>query len=191
MAASPIGHASVAFIVLGCTVNADLTPSDWLRARLEACRDEIAATSGGKPFCVIVTGGAVRSVISEAQCMSSWFQQHAAEIVPAERVVLEEQAQDTLENFVYSVALLKQLSCPTLLEEIVIVTNDFHIERSLELFNLEAAFQQLHPARVRTVAAASPGLEGERLTQRLERETMLLEQNVAAHNARKMASCAA
>ena len=116
--------------------------------------------------------------------MSTWLEQNARDIIPQQRVVLEEQAQDTLENFVYSVALLKQFSSPTKLTEVVIVSNDFHIERAEKLFALEAGLQDLHAVRTRSVAAPTPGLEGERLAQRKAREVMLCEENIAAHYAR-------
>jgi hypothetical protein len=215
--AAALREARTVFIVLGCSVNPDNSPSDWLRARLEAVRDAAAAlTSSQRPFAVIVSGGAVRSAISEASCMQSWLTANASDSIPTEAIVLEEQAQDTLQNLEYALSLLHHVgrlllsrtetekrsatsaaddggvsAKPSL--EIVVVTNDFHMRRSIRMLQFASEYRlgvNLLAAAgrggvvVREVAAPTPGLAGEALQLRMEREAALLESTATFHRQR-------
>jgi uncharacterized SAM-binding protein YcdF (DUF218 family) len=181
-------QARTVFIVLGCSVNPDLTPSDWLTARLQAlCNAAAHLRPEQQPFCVIVSGAAVRSTITEAECMSRWLAVNAAGDITPELIVKEEQAHDTLQNFDYSMLLLKAHANAGALKNLMIVTNDFHMTRALKLLELGMEFAQLklnNDVAVQAVVAHTPGLLGAELAARQVREKRLLVEAIEYHSRR-------
>lgn len=121
-----------AVVVLGAGIVGD-QPSLSLLTRLEAALDYVA----DKPDVpIIVTGSqGPREAISEAQCMYNWLTAHG---VPAERIWLEEQADNTRENVRYSQALLAERGldpdAPAAL-----VTSDYHLCRAAYYWGADRA----------------------------------------------------
>lgn len=112
-----------AVIVLGAGVNGTV-PSLSLRSRLEAALEYIA----DKPdIPVVVTGSqGAGEDITEARCMADWLMAHG---VDEQRILLEEQADDTEENIAYSKELLATHGVDVL-DNIAVVTNDYHLCRA-------------------------------------------------------------
>lgn len=113
-------------IVLGARVNGR-EPSGALRNRIDvageylrANPDTIAVLSGGK--------GSDED-ISEAQCM---FERLTAQGIDPNRLIMEDRSTDTSENMRFSRELL-----PEDAESIGIVTNNFHMFRSLAIARKE------------------------------------------------------
>lgn len=112
-----------AVIVLGAGVNGT-QPSLSLETRLQAA---LAYIQDKPDIPVIVTGAQGRGEsISEARCMSDWL---TAQGVPAERILLEEQATSTKENIWYSLEILSRRGMDTT-ANIAVVSSDYHLCRT-------------------------------------------------------------
>lgn len=113
-----------AVIVLGAGVNGR-EPSMALKSRLDAA---LAYLTDHPDVPVVLTGGqGYGEGITEAQCMYDYL---TARGVEEERLLLEEQALNTAENFAYSKALLAQQGVDMEKALVAVVTNDFHVARS-------------------------------------------------------------
>ena len=110
-------------IILGAGINGT-EPSLSLRVRLEAALEYIA----DKPDIPIVVTGSQgpREVISEAQCMADWLMDHG---VPKDRILIEDQADDTEENIAFSKALLHKHGYDTT-ANYAVVSSDYHLCRA-------------------------------------------------------------
>jgi len=114
-----------AVIVLGAGVNGR-TPSLSLQTRLDAALDYLTSKNPDAP--VVLTGGmGYGEEITEAQCMYDWL---AARGVSPDRLILEERATSTAENFEFSKALLEAQGVDVENGTVAVVTNDFHIARA-------------------------------------------------------------
>ena len=109
--------------VLGTTVDGT-EPSPMLADRIEAAARYMEKNP--KVIAVVTGGKADEENISEAQCMYNGLT--ALGIDPS-RILLEDQATSTAENFEFSVALLeKELgSCP---KRIGVLSSEFHLARA-------------------------------------------------------------
>ena len=113
-----------AVIVLGAGVNGT-EPSLSLRTRLDAALDYLEARPD---VPVVLTGGTgYGEEISEAACMYDYLTAHGVE---PERLILEDQAANTAENFAYSKPLLYEAGVDPARDTVAVVTNDFHMARS-------------------------------------------------------------
>lgn len=113
-----------AVIVLGAGVNGT-EPSLSLRTRLDAALDYLEENS---QIPVVLTGGqGYGEAVTEAQCMYDYL---TARGVASERILLEEKATSTAENFYFSKPLLEAEGIDVETDLIAVVTNDFHIYRS-------------------------------------------------------------
>lgn len=113
-----------AVVVLGAGVNGT-EPSLSLRTRLDATLDYLEENPD---IPVVLTGGqGYGEHITEARCMYQYLTQRG---VAAERLILEEQATDTRENFAFSKPLLEAAGVEPDTDLIAVVTNDFHIYRA-------------------------------------------------------------
>lgn len=112
-----------AVVVLGAGVNGTV-PSLSLQVRLEAALDYIA----DKPDIPIVVTGSQGpgEDISEAQCMADWLIDHG---VAADRILLEDQADNTEENIEFSIAMLHDNGIDVT-SNIAVVTSDYHLCRA-------------------------------------------------------------
>lgn len=112
-----------AVVVLGAGVNGT-QPSLSLWTRLEAALDYL---QDRPDLPVVVTGSQGRGEdISEARCMYDWLTSRG---VPPERVILEEQADDTEQNVRYSKALLSGMGIGED-SSVAIVTSGYHLCRA-------------------------------------------------------------
>ena len=112
-----------AAIVLGAGVNGTV-PSLSLRTRLEAA---LAYLEKWPAIPVVVTGSqGPGEEISEAECMADWL---LARGVPEERILREDQADNTAENIRFSLALLEERGIDTA-GPIAVVSSDYHLYRA-------------------------------------------------------------
>lgn len=120
-----------AVIILGAGVNGT-QPSLSLRTRLDAA---LAYLEDNPDIPVVLTGGTgYGEDISEAQCMYDYLTAHG---VDGSRLILEDRASNTAENFAFSKELLVEQGVDPAEDRVAVVTNDFHIAR----FRLIAARQ--------------------------------------------------
>ena len=110
-------------IILGAGVNGTV-PSLSLRVRLEAALEYIA----DKPdIPVVVTGSqGPGEAISEARCMADWL---VARGVAEDRILIEDQADNTKENIAFSKALLHENGYDPL-ASYAVVSSDYHLCRA-------------------------------------------------------------
>ena len=110
-------------IVLGCQVRRG-EPSLLLRYRIDAAEEYLSAHPD---VCAILSGGqGPGEDISEAECMYRVLVERG---IAAERLYLEDRSTTTWENLTFSQQLLTEEELP---EPVIIVSNDFHIYRSLD-----------------------------------------------------------
>ncbi len=113
-----------AVIVLGAGVNGT-EPSLSLRTRLDKALEYLEYWPD---IPAVLTGGTgYGEDISEAQCMYDYL---TARGVEPERLLLEDQATDTAENFAFSKAVLEEAGVDVAKSTLAVVTNDFHIARA-------------------------------------------------------------
>lgn len=112
-----------AIVVLGAGVQGDQV-TDSLRKRLDKALEYCRSNPD---TLIVVTGGQGSGEnVSEAEAMQKYLLDHG---VSADRILMEDQATNTKENFVNTKALLDQ-RLGTDNYRIVYVTNDFHIYRA-------------------------------------------------------------
>ena len=113
-----------AVVVLGAGVNGK-SPSLSLYTRLTAALDYLEKNPD---IPVVLTGGrGYGEEITEARCMYDWL---TARGVDPARLILEERAGNTAENFAFSKDLLEEHGIDPAEDNAAVVTNDFHIARS-------------------------------------------------------------
>lgn len=113
-----------AVIVLGAGVNGT-EPSLALRTRLDAA---LAYLEEHPDIPAVLTGGqGYGEEITEARCMYDYL---TARGVDGSRLILEEQAANTAENFTFSRELLAERGVDPSRDDVAVVTNDFHIARA-------------------------------------------------------------
>ncbi|PTM57708.1 YdcF family protein [Desmospora activa] len=123
-------------IVLGAALW-DGEPSPALRERLEAA---LQLYEDGLVARIILSGGEGNDGISEAEGMKRYL---TARGVPADDLLLEEEAANTQENLSFSQAILKEAG----LTEVYIVTHDYHMYRAMKIaaeLQLEAQPVSVH-----------------------------------------------
>ena len=119
-----VGIPGDAVIVLGAGVNGT-EPSLSLQTRLDAALEYL---EWYPDLPVVLTGGmGYGEEITEAQCMYDYLTAHG---IDGSRLILEEQATNTAENFAYSKPLLEAEGINVESAWIAVVTNDFHIYRA-------------------------------------------------------------
>ena len=113
-----------AVVVRGAGVNGT-QPSLSLYPRLTAALDYLEENPD---VPVVLTGGlGYGEEITEARCMYDWL---TARGVDPARLIMEEQAGNTAENFAFSKELLEEQGIDPAENLVAVVTNDFHIARS-------------------------------------------------------------
>lgn len=95
------GAACDYMVVLGAGVNGTV-PSQSLRERLDAAYNYL--TQNPNVICVVSGGQGSGENITEAQCMYNDLVNRG---IPAERIWLEEQAENTLENLSFSLDVIE------------------------------------------------------------------------------------
>ena len=131
-----------AIIILGCGLNSDGTPSHTLQNRLDGGLDYY----NKNPDCHIVVTGALSRFgnATEGAAMKKYLVDKG---VPAHKVLVDEKATNTKENFEYSLELLKNNHIDT--ENVVFVTNSFHIFRARQ-YAVQAGFDEIEVLSVKT-----------------------------------------
>ena len=134
-AITPPADGEQTVIVLGCAVNGE-TPSPMLTWRLDAAAayleahpDTTAILAGGQGF---------GEAISEAEAMRRYL---TAAGIAEQRLILEEQSENTAENLRYSAAIIEQRGLP---RQVAVVTQSYHQGRAA----LHAAQAGLKPGAV-------------------------------------------
>ena len=110
-------------VVLGAQVRQDGTPSEVLRHRLTAAETYLDANPRTR---AVVTGGqGPNEPCPEGDAMAAWLE---ARGIAAERIVVEDAAETTVENLENSWALIADPDAT-----VGIVTNDFHLFRAVRM----------------------------------------------------------
>lgn len=102
-------------VILGTDTKGD-QPGDLLRLRLERA----SAFALTYPDIPIIVTGKGRGEYSEAEVMMRYLVDHGVEQA---RILLEDRAQSTRENFIFSKEIAKKENLP---EKFLVVTNDYH-----------------------------------------------------------------
>ena len=120
----PPAEGAKAVIVLGAGVNGT-QPSLSLRTRLDAAADYL--TEHPDIPAVLTGGQGYGEEITEAACMYDYLTGRG---IDADRLILEESASNTAENFAFSRELLTEAGVDPAADTVAVVTNDFHIARA-------------------------------------------------------------
>ena len=113
-----------AVVILGAGVNGR-TPSLSLQTRLDAA---LAYLEEHPDIPAVLTGGqGYGEEITEAACMYDYL---TARGIDGARLLLEERAANTAENFTFSAALLEAAGVDVSQDTVAVVTNDFHVARA-------------------------------------------------------------
>ena len=119
-----VNYGEDALIVLGAAVNGD-TVTEPLRLRLDKAVEYLNANPSA---IVVVTGGkGPQENVTEAYAMEQYLINHG---IAPERVIKEEQASSTSENYKYSKEILDSKFGTY---RAAVVTNRFHIYRAVKL----------------------------------------------------------
>ncbi len=114
-----------AILVLGHQLEADGSIRPRLNARLEAAHDLSLLNQSA---AIVLTGGRLGAARSEAEAMAVWLRERG---VDPQRIHLEKEAEDTLENAAYSLPILRRLE----VARTVLVSSSYHVRRSLALLH--------------------------------------------------------
>lgn len=107
------GHDDPFVLVLGTKLNEDGTPSALLKSRLDAA---IAYEHQEDDIRYIVSGA------GEASVMKSYLMENG---IDENKIIVENQADNTYENILFSVKLL-----PDHMSSFTIISSDFHVYRA-------------------------------------------------------------
>ena len=110
-------------IVLGAGVDGD-TPSPILQDRINAAYDYL--TKHPDTVCIATGGKGDDENLSEAQCIYNHLTQMG---ISGDRIWMEDQATSTVENFRYSIDLLKQ-ETGSIPKSVGVLSNEFHLFRA-------------------------------------------------------------
>lgn len=112
---------SATVVVLGCKV-VGTQPSMMLEERLQAAYKYL--TDNPDAMCILSGGQGNDEEISEAQCMYNYLVDKG---ISNDRLIMENKSTSTRENLQFSDEIIKIRG---LNEEIVIITNEFHLYRA-------------------------------------------------------------
>lgn len=111
-------------IILGCRVMPGGEPSILLQDRLDTALDYLEEHPD---MTVVVSGGqGSNEPTSEAACMADYLEEHG---VDSDQILLEDQSSNTKENLIYSRKLLEEHGIVVLRDEVLVVSNGFHLTR--------------------------------------------------------------
>lgn len=114
-------NKSATVVVLGCKV-VGTQPSMMLEERLEAAYKYLNDTP--EAVCILSGGQGADEEISEARCMYNYLVDRG---ISADRLIMEEKSTSTRENLQFSSDIIKSRN---LNEEIILITNEFHLYRA-------------------------------------------------------------
>lgn len=141
-ARTTVSYKEDAIIVLGCGLNSDGTPSHTLVNRLDGCIDYF----NKNPDCTIVVTGAVSRFgnMTEGAAMKKYLVDRG---IPEYKILADEKATNTKENFEYSLQLLEKAGLSG--KNTAFVTNFFHIFRAGKYAEM-AGFDRIKALSVKT-----------------------------------------
>jgi tetratricopeptide (TPR) repeat protein len=119
-----------AIVILGYALGEDASMKPPLIERLKA---GLAIAQKYPNSKIIVSGGVPKQGITEADAMSKWL---VSQGIPKERILLESNSTDTVENGLFSTAILKKEN----IKDITLVTSASHIRRALTVFKEASEF---------------------------------------------------
>lgn len=108
-------------VVLGASVE-DGKPSNLLKFRLETAFKYLCVHK--QTVCIVTGGKTLGSDISEAECMYDWLVEKG---ISGERIIKEEMALDTYQNFKFSYEIIEKLAENA---DVAVVTGDYHVLRA-------------------------------------------------------------
>ncbi len=112
-------------IILGCRVMPGGEPSILLQDRLDTALDYL---DDHPDITVVVSGGQGNNEpTSEAARMADYLEEHG---VDSDQILLEDQSSNTKENLIYSRELLEEHGIVVLRDEVLVVSNGFHLTRA-------------------------------------------------------------
>lgn len=112
-------------IILGCRVMPGGEPSILLQDRLDTALDYL---DDHPEMTVVVSGGqGSNEPTSEAACMADYLEEHG---VDSDQILLEDQSSNTKENLICSRELLKEHGVSVWSDEVLVVSNGFHLTRA-------------------------------------------------------------
>ena len=120
----PEDDRPLTMIILGCRVNGS-EPSLMLRYRINAAKSYLEEHPEVKAVCSGGQGSDER--ISEARCI---YEKLVEAGISPERLFLEDRSSSTKENIAFSKELIEREG---LAQDVILVTNDFHCCRALQL----------------------------------------------------------
>lgn len=126
----PAGEdAPTVMVVLGCQVK-PWGPSILLQDRLD---EALAYLEEHPDITVVVSGGqGADEPMSEAQAMADYF---VGQGIEEERILLEDQSHNTWQNLSYSYELLVEQGLADEMDQVLVVSNGFHLTRVRILFS--------------------------------------------------------
>ena len=158
-------------VTLGGPLKPDATPGVWLSERIDAgvALYNRAVNEGSPCVHLVFTGGDCAGLgIAEAEVMR---RAAIAKGVPSKRILTDCQAKDTIQNALLVVPLLIRLG----VEDVTIVTSEFHVRRSKHYFEtIFEAYQQ--PFSVKYVGVEDYMARHER-SLRDRKETLLVRRS--------------
>ena len=114
-----------AMVILGCKVEPDGRPSELLRDRLDTALDYL---EDHPDLPVVVSGGQGEDEpVTEAACMRSYLEDGG---VDGDRISEEDQSHNTLQNLQYTSGILTELDLDPATDNVVVVSNGFHLTRA-------------------------------------------------------------
>jgi hypothetical protein len=119
-----------AIVILGYALGEDASMKPPLIERLKA---GLAIAKKYPNSKIIVSGGVPKQGITEADAMSKWL---ISQGIPKERILLENNSTDTVENGLFSTAILEKEN----IKDITLVTSASHIRRALTVFKEASDF---------------------------------------------------
>jgi hypothetical protein len=119
-----------AIVILGYALGEDASMKPPLIERLKA---GLAIAKKYPNSKIIVSGGVPKQGITEADAMSKWLMEQG---IPKERIILENNSTDTVENGLFSTAILEREN----LKDVTLVTSASHMRRALTVFKEASDF---------------------------------------------------
>ncbi|MEY2195053.1 ElyC/SanA/YdcF family protein [Neobacillus sp. BF23-41] len=119
-----------AIVILGYALGEDASMKPPLIERLKA---GLAIANKYPNSKIIVSGGVPKQGITEADAMSKWL---ISQGVAKERIILENNSTDTVENGLFSTAILEKEK----LKDVTLVTSASHMRRALSVFKEASDF---------------------------------------------------
>lgn len=115
-----IDSKGLGILALGSPANPDGTPQPRL---LNTLTRTLQLANDFPEAPIFVTGGAVYTSMTESQAMKNWLVEKG---VNADRIIMEDQARDTVGNAINIMPYLKEKD----LDRLLLVTVEYHLRRS-------------------------------------------------------------